>query len=192
MPSHAYETSDVAANMAKRLQEHTAYARVLSGINVDRVSFIHISGKKKPKSLPSPIQIKAIPPLFRALTDNQVFVVSLFDEWFDWSESKQYASLLEQLMMIKDDGRTTFEDGKLRKYDVVALRYMVENFGLDWTDKEDVKHPIEDFVAEETETRGTMTFSGSTGVARNTEVGVQVMVGEADVEHSLDNLPDED
>lgn len=165
MANYEFQSSDVAFSMAKQLMECPRYEAILSGLILEQIAFIHAAGKKKPKSNPSPAQIKAQSPLQKAISPHVSYVVVLYDEWFDWPEAKQYAALLEQLLMIETI-EADFEDGKLRKYDVVALNFMVNNFGLHWAAEDNVKHPIEDEVETEPATR---TFSGATGRASATE-----------------------
>ena len=187
MPTFEYQTCEVASNMASRLIEHERFGTMLSGVDTDRIAFIHIAGKKKPKSLPTPVQIKALTPLVREIANGTMFVVVLYDEFYDWTEAKQFAALLEQLLLIHNDGRTTFEDGKLKKYDIVALSYMVDNFGVYWATQPDVKHPIEDKGA-------TPTFKGNTGKARSNESNAvnKVMTADEldDIDDALDGIGD--
>lgn len=191
MPSYEFQSSDVAATMAKELVECERYANQLRGIDTDRIAFIHAAGKKKPQSLANAATIKPLSPLMRAISGKFVFVVVLFDEWQDWTTAKQYASLLETLLLIKNDGRVSFDDGKLNKYDVLGLNFMVANFGLHWTDSDDVKHPIEDDFT----VPGSTTFSGNHGTTRNNEPdAVQGMLDPDNIEDfdkAMDGIPDE-
>lgn len=188
MPSSDFETSDIAANMAETLVSHDRYAGVLKGIDTRRIAFLHAPGKKQPKGNPSPVQIKGLSPLMKVLAGGIVFVVVIYDDWFDWSEAKQYAGILEQLLLIKNDDEKTFDEGKLIKYDVVALQYMVENFGLHWTSSTDVRHPFD------APSRRT-TFSGDLGRVVSTEENAVTQVlsdNEAsDLGDELDGIPDE-
>lgn len=190
MPGHEFQTLEVAASMAERLIQNDRYSPMLRGVDAERIAFIHAAGKKKPASLPSPVKISALSPVMRVVSGGTVFVMVFYDEWLAWTEAKQYASLLEQLLLIKNDGRVNFEDGKLNKYDVLALSYMVNNFGLHWTSQDDCRHPLEDSSV------GIPTFSGSVGTTVSTEAHAvtQILRPEDlnDIDDSMSDIPDEE
>lgn len=186
MPQCTYQTCDTAAQMAQELIENEKFEAMLRGTVVDKIAFIHASGKKQPKSLPTPMQIKALSPLLREISGGTVFYVVIYDEWFTWPEAKKYAALLDQLILINNDGRVTFDDGKLKKYNVLTQSYMVDNYGVYWTAQTDVRHPLNSKP-------GTLTFNGDSGTARGEGPVTQVIPADElnDLDTALEDIPDE-
>lgn len=185
----AYETCSVAANMAKRVAEHPLYRDKIGLIDIDRIAFLKAVDKKKPSSIPTPVKIEVVNEKMRCFVPH-IFIVVVYMEWFSWDESKQYAALLQQLLRIETIEKD-FEDGKLRKYDLLDLQFMVDNFGLNWADQDAIRHPID-------EPPPRLTFQGTSGVARDTGTVEAVVTPsdedlaslDAELDGDMDDLPD--
>ncbi len=104
------------------------YPEAFSEIEPDRIVYIRSFSRGK-----RPVSVKAVDRELR-LTSNYCFKLVVNSKSYDDLEpSKQHMLIFREILRIAD-----FEEGKLEGYEIQDQKIIIEKYGVNWQDEDDL------------------------------------------------------